>query len=126
MKNLHKKIGAMVLAGMVVLGGVAVSGVNSFAASNSKLAVSNHINELKEKKVKFAIRNYGELLEVSSNEQDLDKIKNKQYKEMKCYRRIIEVRSQSEIPLKLINAKRGHYQIIKVKFQNSYYLIKVK
>lgn len=31
MKNLHKKIGAMVLAGMVVAGGFAVSGINIHA-----------------------------------------------------------------------------------------------
>ena len=33
MKNLHKKISAMLLAGMVVVGGFAASGVKSFAVS---------------------------------------------------------------------------------------------
>ena len=32
MKNLHKKIGALALAGIVLAGGVAASGVKSFAA----------------------------------------------------------------------------------------------
>lgn len=125
MKNLHKKIGAMFLAGMVVLGGVAVSGVNSFAASNnSKICVSNNVKEMQKIKVKNSIRDYGELLEVSSNEKDLvDKIKSEKYK---CPRKIIEVKSQSEIPLKLIQSKRGKWQAIKVKFQNMNYLIKIK
>ena len=34
MKNLYKKISAVILAGMVVFGGVAASGVQSFAASS--------------------------------------------------------------------------------------------
>lgn len=124
MKNLHKKIGAMVLAGMVVLGGVAAGGVNSFAASSSKVVASDRINELNEKKVRFAIRDYGELLEVSPNEKDLvDKIKSEKYK---CPKRIIKVRGQCEIPLKLIDSKRGKWDAIKVNFQNMNYLIKIK
>ena len=35
MKNLYKKIGALVLAGMVVAGGFAASGAQSFAGSKS-------------------------------------------------------------------------------------------
>ena len=35
MKNIHKKISAILLASMVVSGGVVASGVSSFANSNS-------------------------------------------------------------------------------------------
>lgn len=41
MKKIHKKIGAMALAGMVVAGGVAASGVSSHAASYSKGSINN-------------------------------------------------------------------------------------
>lgn len=59
MKNLHKKIGAMFLAGMVVLGGVAAGGVNSFAASSkaNKVVASSKIGEEHQiRKVKFACK----------------------------------------------------------------------
>ena len=41
MKKIHKKIGAMALAGMVVAGGVAASGGKSHAASYSKASLSS-------------------------------------------------------------------------------------
>lgn len=40
MKKLHKKIGAMALAGMIVAGGVGVSGVRVFAADGKKVEIS--------------------------------------------------------------------------------------
>ena len=55
MKNLYKKIGALVLAGMVVAGGFAASGAQSFAFSGDygqlRLALKNeaHISENMEK-----------------------------------------------------------------------------
>lgn len=39
MKKLHKKIGAIVLASMIVVGGIASSGVKSNAVSSSKVKV---------------------------------------------------------------------------------------
>jgi hypothetical protein len=120
MKNLHKKIGAMVLAGMVVFGGVAAGGVNSFAASN-KVMVSNKIQERKVRNVENIIRGYGQLLGVSPNEEGLDKINIGKDKKN---RKIMRVNGPCEIPLILINANKGPRKVIKVRCQDMYYLIK--
>lgn len=127
MKNLHKKIGAMVLAGMVVLGGVAVSGVNSFAASgNNRVSSLNHIKELQERKVKNIIRGRGNLLGASSDEKEINNIKNKKYKDKKWRKnQVSKVNGQCEIPLILSKVKRSPWEVIKVEWKGIYYLIEV-
>ena len=126
MKNLHKKIGAMVLAGMVVLGGVAAGGVNSFAASKDKVCISNKVKNLQKIKVENSIKNYGILLEESSDEKEIDNIKNEKYKNKKWNRKSIKVKSQCDIPLILIKASKGPRKIVKIEFRDIYYLIEAK
>lgn len=114
MKNLHKKIGAMVLAGMVVLGGVAAGGVNSFAASNES---SISIGEQREvQRVKFALSQKpfnGEIIEFS---KDINKIKK-----LQGSNRIQRIQND-RLVLDLYNLRnKGN---VKIKYGNIYYAIK--
>ena len=59
MKNLNKKIGAVALAGMVVFGGVAVSGVKSFADVKPPVECgSQEINDKAWEKLESVARKY--------------------------------------------------------------------
>lgn len=128
MKNLHKKIGAMVLAGMVVLGGVAVSGVNSFAASKEKVSVIN-IQDAKHKKVNFYCKKYGaEIIDVSNKESEIRKIIKDKYGYKNAYNlgRKAPVKPNSQILLKIDEARKVKKQVINMNCDGFYYLIKVK
>lgn len=110
MKSLHKKIGAMVLAGMVVLGGVAAGGVNSFAASKIDYSLKSNIQ-----KVKFVISKNpfnGEIVKFS---KDKNEIRN-----MGGSRRIQHIpNDQLELSLyKLKNQKN-----VKIEYKGVYYSI---
>ena len=74
MKSLHKKLSAMLLAGVVVIGGVVGSGVSSFAAS--KVAKVNVKQEsYQDIKVKNIVRRAGcKVLDISKNSKEIDKI----------------------------------------------------
>lgn len=133
MKNLHKKIGAMFLAGMVVFGGVAVSGVNSFAASNANLSIEQvQQKNLKLKKVNFYLKRADvniEAIEVKNNRQEIDQIIKDKYSDKKCYkkRNVPQFRDKIELASNLKPLKqRGIYELCIVKLNHDYYLIKLK
>ena len=125
MKSLNKKISAIVLAGMVVMGGVLSSGVSSFAASaNNKVSVQ----ENPDKRVEFYCREYGKIIGYDNDEKNLEKIYSSIYNKKKCYNngKSIEVKYPSQIPKYLFNAKCKKYKFVKIKFKDLYYLIQIK
>lgn len=134
MKNLHKKIGAMFLAGMVVLGGVAVSGVNSFAASsNNKVVVKNSLQQSNYQKVeRMANKFNGEIVKDSNNNKEFKNyLKEKKIKNNNKNPKILydnsrsDIRNQSQIALPLNNAKNRKIPFVAIQFQGKYYLIQI-
>lgn len=85
MKNLYKKVSAVALASMVVLGGVAVNGVQSFAASNQ--IVSRFSNKPKFDPHKFI----GESKDFENYyKKIIDKFKVENPEEAKKYENMID------------------------------------
>ena len=121
MKNLHRKISAMLLAGMVVVGGVAVSGVQSFASANK---IYSPGEERQIQRVKFYCRDYGEVYE-NKDEKEINK-RIEDYSLLYGSRRGFSVRNPYEIPGHLQKAKYSGKEFVKVKCNNIYYLIKIK
>lgn len=125
MKNLHKKIGAMVLAGMVVLGGVAAGGVNSFAAS--KEVVSKNVKQnSSQQKVEFFVKKYGEIIQVNKDEKEIKKVIRKKYKKAYNMGRSVKIKNASQISVKLYEAKCYKQEVISINYEDMNYLIKVK
>ena len=123
MKNLHRKISAMLLAGMVVVGGVAVSGVSSFAASNQSV---NYIQQGKIDKVKFYCKNSGSLLVFKNEEESKELVQG--YSKVLFYnnRRDVLIKYPSEIPGHLQKAKYYGKKFVKLKYQDVYFLVELK
>ena len=118
MKSLNKKISAILLAGMVVMGGVVSSGLSSFAASAKNVSVQSNYQR---KRVENICKDYGRIIEESNNENDL------KYDKSKCYNngRKVIVRNPYEIPSHLVKAKRYGKEFVKIQFAGFYYLIQV-
>lgn len=125
MKSLHKKIGAMVLAGMVVLGGVAVSGVSSFAASN-EVAIKNVKQDAAYQKVEFFSKGFGKIIKVSRDEKEVRKIIKKDYKKPCNRGRIVQVKYPSQVALKVSQAKNAKNDVININYRGINYLIEIQ
>ena len=127
MKNLHRKISAMLLAGMVVFGGVAVSGVSSFAASSEQISVKKSLQEINARKVKNIVGMCGyNVVSVNNNGKEIDKIAKEKYAGIKYQKSSgSNLKNPYQIPLNLNNSKRYGYGLVKVLCQDVYYLIKL-
>ncbi len=132
MKNLHKKIGAMVLAGMVVLGGVAAGGGNSFAASSNRKVVKNNLQQSNYQKVERIVNKYfnGEILIVNNEEKEFNKSVKKECINKKISLRNIwrdkhNIKNQYSIPVPLNDAKNRGRKLVEIQFQGYYYLIQL-
>lgn len=113
-----KKLSAIFIAGTIVFGGVAISGLNSYAYT---------ISENKEiQRVNSYCKNYG-VVHVMENEAKLNE-SAKKYAHNKIANNghLIVVKNPSEIPTQILNAKRYKKEVLKVKCHNLYYLIEVK
>ena len=96
MKNLHKKIGAMALAAMVVAGGVAVSGAQSFAAGYNGIPIEHKIkNEQGYKLVKKICDRLGiEILAAKQDLREMDRLVEEVFKERRGIRNRLIDRGQ--------------------------------
>ena len=119
MKNLHRKISAMLLAGMVVVGGFAASGISSYANSFS-VAQEQEI-----RRVRFYSRAYGSVLVDSSEKVLNDLISGYSISVLYNNGRSVEVRNPSQIPQHLQRARYSGRQFVKLKHQSLYYLIQL-
>ena len=130
MKNLHRKISAMLLAGMVVVGGVAVSGVSSFAYSNSvfRNSVKQNQLEMKEQRFKFYCNRAGyEILEASFEESKINElIAKKELSGESVYKRRMSIRNIPQLISNLNSLRRVADKFAKVPFDGVYYLIRLK
>ena len=121
MKSLNKKISAIVLAGMVVMGGVLSSGVSSFAAvAKNKVSVQKYPDS----RVKFYCKGFGDIIGVYSKKDNIDKI----YDNRNCYNngRPVKVKYLSQIQPYLYKAQYSEKQFLILDFNDIYYLIKIK
>ena len=123
MKSLNKKISAIILAGMVVMGGVISSGVSSFAASASKVS----IQEQQYEKVKFFVKGYGQIVGWDKDEKNLEKRYSDIYNRRLCYNngKSVIVKNASQISVYLYQAKYSRRKFVKIQFRDFYYLIQV-
>ena len=123
MKSLNKKISAIVLAGMVVMGGVVSSGVSSFAASANKVSVQENYQY---KKVKNICKEYGNIIGFNKDEKNLEK-GYKGYDKKKCYNNghSVKVKNPYQIPVHLSKAKNSGKEFVKIEFYGLYYLIQL-
>ena len=121
MKNLHRKISAMLLAGMVVVGGFAASGVSAYANSFS-------IRENADiQRIKFYCQSEENIF-VNKSEKILEEhIKSLNLNRSQFYgnRRGFVIRRPAQILIHLQNAKRSGKEFIKLEYNNLYYLIKI-
>lgn len=126
MKNLHKKISAVLLAGMVVFGGFAASGVSSFAASASSKVSINPGQEQDIKRVKFYSKLYGNVL-VMNSEKELKDYASR-YSRRLFYNngRNVRISNAAQISQHLQKAKYLGKKFVKVEFHGLYYLIELK
>ena len=123
MKNLHRKISAMLLAGIVVFGGVAVSGVSSFAASSR---VSSVALQSEARRMKSVCGMYGDEASLVKDESEFNKLigdcnKSDLYNRGKK----VIVRNPYELPGHLRSAKYYGKKYVKVQYNSGLYLIKI-
>ena len=123
MKNIHKKISAIILAGMVVSGGVVASGVSSFANSNSVFINQQQQKDDVEEMLKKHLKLYDYRIkgEYSSKEEA-----KKAALEYKGYKRVYGgVRSFNDknIDRLLYRLWSAYYQIIAIEYKGHYFVI---
>lgn len=126
MKNLHKKISAVLLAGMVVFGGFAASGVSSFAASASSKVSINPGQEQDIRRVKFYCKSYGNVLVMNSRKALEDLVSGYSRRLFYNNGRYVVVSNAAQIPQHLQKAKYLGKKFVKVQFHDLYYLIELK
>ena len=125
MKNLHRKISAILLAGMVVVGGVAASGASSFAADKVySPAVKSQIQ-----RVEFYVKRGpfgGEVLSVRSSEKELNKDLEKYSNEnINIQKKIIKVGNLDQLLLQVLSKSFYRGKVVKVELNRMYYLIRI-
>ena len=120
MKNSNKKISSMLLTGMIMTGGFITSGLNAHANTYTPS------QEKDIQRVKFCCKNYGDVYVMNSKEELDDAVKNCNRSQIANNGHLIKVKSASEIPTQVQNAKRYHKELVEVSFHDVCYLIDVK
>jgi hypothetical protein len=121
MKNLNKKTGTIALAGMLIAGGVAVSGISAYADSFD-LSQKNDIQRVEF----FCKNNNASKLNVMKSEKELKESLN-EYARTKRYNNghVTEVKNPADIASHIREAKRYKKEVMGIKLHGLYYLIKV-
>lgn len=126
MKSLHKKLSAMLLAGVVVIGGVVGSGVSSFAAS-AKVARQKAVQEsYQDKIVKNIVKCYGDVIVLKSDKDANQFIGECSKRDLYNLGRKVKVKNPYEIPRHLQDGKYSKKKFAKIQYNDSLYLIKIK
>ena len=126
MKNLNKKISAVALASMVVLGGVAVSSVQSFAAPRQALLVENQeIQDKDAEEVQKMIKELGfsciyRAIKSSPNKNKLIEEAAEKYQGSKFFRRgsMQLSKSNPKNSLRILLQRRQAALVVKLKNGN--------
>ena len=132
MKNLNKKIGAVALAGMVVFGGVAVSGVKSFADVKPPVECgSQEINDEAWGKLEVAARKYDyKIIEFFGSGQNAKKeakeaaLEHKRQSGKKIYGGVRKL-NQNNMEKLIYNIWRFDYKYVPVEFNGGVYLLEL-
>ena len=135
MKKIHKKVGAMALAAMVVSGGIAVSGVQSHAVSfNVGLSQEQRDNQRNAKLVKDICDKLEiEIIVSSRDSRKIDKVVNMMFRSKKyekVRKRLLDIEKSFESEddadfIGYISRKRyGRVKFHRIKFGGVEYLFK--
>ena len=126
MKNLYKKLGAIALAGMVVAGGFAASGAQSFAAYGRYHGGIKFENEIEEKdegskelEKMIGYSNF-KVSQPFYNGHFLKDAVQEEYPSLRRSNSIIGIRPGSKM---LRNIARSGNDVIMVRFKSAYYAI---
>lgn len=124
MKNLHKKISAIILAGMVVSGGVVASGVSSFANSVNINQLQQQNDDVEEM-LKVHLRKYDYKIEGRYSSKEAAKraaLKQKGHKKVYGGVRVLK---DSNIDKLLYNLWRFNYQVVAIQYKGKYFVIEL-
>ena len=128
MKNLNKKIGAVALAGMVVFGGFAAGGVQSFAAEQASSVVKEKIQDdgVQELQAMINLLYFVNIYKVLESSKDKKKLISKAEKICEGSKFFVRgsMKLNSKSPEKSLNNILGRkLGALVVKFGDNYYLI---
>ena len=124
MKNIHKKISAILLASMVVSGGVVASGVSSFANSNSVSISSLQQNKDKvEEMLKEHLRLYDYRIKGEYDSKEAAKEAALKYKGRKKVYGGVRSLNDKNIDKLLYKLWSFNYQIVAIEYKGRYFVI---
>ena len=121
MKNIHKKISAIILAGMVVSGGVVASGVSSFA--NSVNINQQQQNDDVEEVLKEHLRLYDYRIKGIYDSKAEAKKAALQYRGLKRVYGGVMVLKDSNINRLLYRLWSVNYQVVAIQYRGQYFVI---
>ena len=121
MKNIHKKISAIILAGMVVSGGVVASGVSSFA--NSVNINQQQQNDDVEEVLKEHLRLYDYRIKGEYDSKEAAKEAALKYKGRKKVYGGVRSLNDKNIDKLLYKLWSFNYQIVAIEYKGRYFVI---
>lgn len=122
MKNLNKKTGIIALAGMLIAGGVAVSGVSAYADSSFTPSQNKDIERVN----CFCKRSDAIFLGVTKNEQEIkDCFKKCDHSIIYNNGHAVEVKNAADIASHIRQAERYKKEVMEVKLHGLCYLIEI-
>ena len=123
MKNIHKKISAILLASMVVSGGVVASGVSSFANSNSVFINQSQQKDDVKEMLKKHLKMYDYRIKGEYPSKESAKKAALQYRGRKKVYGGVRKLNEKNIDRLLYNLWRFNYQIVAIEYQGHYFVI---
>ena len=124
MKNIHKKISAIILAGMVVSGGVVASGVSSFADSSPvSISQSQQSKDKVKEKLKSYLRKYDYRIKGEYDSKEAAKEAALKYKGRKKVYGGVRSLNDKNIDKLLYKLWSFNYQIVAVEYKGRYFVI---
>ena len=125
MKNIHKKISAIILAGMVVSGGVVASGVSSFANSSQVSINQSQQKDDVEEMLKKHLMKYDYRIKAEYPSKKAAKEAALKYRGYKKVYGGVRVLKDSNIDRLLYNLWRFDYKIVAIQYEGRYFVIEL-